>query len=303
MKSLLFFLTLLFLAGSADGQTARGSGEKAIRIGISSRTFDKINRNDAAAALKAWGGAVAREQNLTEQIDVELYDVFEELRDDFLAGRLEAVSITAMDFLRMEIVVDWIFVLATDRGAFVEYVLIVHRDGGLEILEALEERRILLYQGQRMDLARHWLESLQTKLADGPDRPLWSDAIEMRKSSEAIFQIFFRQADAAVVSRESFRLARELNPQLGERLKTLAVSPPFIPAFFIFRPSFEGPRRKRLESAILELHATPGGRQVLTTFQSAKMVKRPFSVLAGTLEFLNEHRPGLDTRSGTGERP
>ena len=97
--------------------------------------------------------------------------------------------------------------------------------------------------------------------------------------SKAILQVFFRQTDAALVTVDAFDLTCELNPQLRRDLVVLASSPPFITAFLIFRPGYR--LREKFETALLDLHMTPGGRQVLTVFQSSRMEKRPISVLDG----------------------
>jgi hypothetical protein len=282
----LWAVVLFLLSGPVN---AGAPSEDRIRVGVSSRTFEKVNRNDAAAALKAWGRTVAKERDMAERVSAKLYDEFEELKTDFLAGSLEAIAVTVMDFPRLGVAVDSVFVLSTARDVHVRYALIVHREGGIEALPDLRGRRVLLYAGQRMQLAGTWLASLGPEIVRRDARSLPVKTAEVENPAQAIFQVFFRQADAVVVARESFALARELNPQVGDQLRSLAVSPPFVPTFFLFRPSFQGPARERLESAVLELHATPGGQQVLTVFQSAKIVKRPFAVLADTLKFLDAH--------------
>jgi hypothetical protein len=303
LKSLLIFLVFFLLAGSTAAQTSTGNGNQVFRIGLFSSTISKINRNDATAALKAWGEAIVKERNIRVEASVKLYDGFEELRKDFVENRLDAISITAMDFPQLKVPVDFIFVISTNAGVNVRYALIVHRESGIETVGALRGRRVAIYRGQRMELANVWLESLLSEIGEnavGPNRPATA---ELENPSQAIFQVFFGQADAALVTRESFALAGEMNPQVGNQLTILAVSPPFIPTLFIFHPTFQGSLREQMESAILELDATPGGRQVLTVFQSNGFEKTPFSVLAETLEFLDDHNRIAESVAPTGDRP
>ena len=104
-------------------------------------------------------------------------------------------------------------------------------------------------------------------------------------------QVFFGQADAALVSKAAFDLACELNPQLTKKVAVLSESPPLITAFFMFRPITNRKESwPKVEKAILDLHKTPGGRQLLTIIQSRKMVKWDPSVLDGTIEFIKKHR-------------
>jgi len=69
----------------------------------------------------------------------------------------------------------------------------------------------------------------------------------------------------------------------------LAVSSEIVPALFYFRPGHTSQARELLEPAILALHESPAGQQVLTVFQCDKMVKLPVSCLDATRELLAEH--------------
>ena len=60
----------------------------------------------------------------------------------------------------------------------------------------------------------------------------------MAKPSQAILPVFFKQAEAALVTRATFDTAVELNPQLGAALRTLSRSPQLIPAVAAVRPAW-----------------------------------------------------------------
>jgi hypothetical protein len=68
----------------------------------------------------------------------------------------------------------------------------------------------------------------------------------------------------------------------------LATSPALIASFFFFRPSYTGAGRQELEAALMDLHTTPAGQQVLTVFQGARMERQPLSCLETTRQLLAE---------------
>jgi hypothetical protein len=83
--------------------------------------------------------------------------------------------------------------------------------------------------------------------------------------------VFFRQSDACLVTTNALELACELNPQLHKDLKILTISPPLISTLFFIRPGCASSVHKTMESALLELHSTVAGQQVLTLFQGSHM--------------------------------
>jgi ABC-type phosphate/phosphonate transport system substrate-binding protein len=133
-----------------------------------------------------------------------------------------------------------------------------------------------------------WLEALlaQQSLAAPPE--FFKATTRAEKPSKAILQVYFRQADACVVTTNVYAVAGELNPQLQRDLRVVAVSPELVPALFYFRPGDKSRAREELEPAILGLHETPAGQQVLTIFQCDRMVKSPTTCLATTRELLKE---------------
>ena len=127
--------------------------------------------------------------------------------------------------------------------------------------------------------------------AKGKFKQKFESPSTVENPSKAILQVFFHQADAALVTTEAFDVACELNPQLRKDLKVLCESPALITAFFIFRPSLGLERNMEVvEKAVMDLHTTPGGRQVLTVIQSSKMEKHPISILDNAIQFVKRYQ-------------
>ena len=286
-------LVLLSIFHMASAWCTESQNAKILHIGVSSTSgFKEINRNDVTAALKAWATTVVKEQGIDEQFDVlMLYGSLEELRAALKEHRLDGITLSVEDFMQLDFKVKDVFILVTDLDPRVRYAVIVQNQGGIARPEDLLAHNLVIAGGDRMDLAQPWLETL---LADHTQagKPPSVHQVKAENPSKAILQVFFRQADAALVIRKSFDLACELNPQLRRNLKVLAESPPFITSFFAFPPgSLSGASIEKLTQAIVNLHTTPGGRQVLTVFKSSQMVRYPASILDDTIQFLkNYHR-------------
>jgi ABC-type phosphate/phosphonate transport system substrate-binding protein len=109
-----------------------------------------------------------------------------------------------------------------------------------------------------------------------------------RKVSAAVLPVFFGQEVMAVVAESGFKTMSELNPQLRRKLRTIAKSPPLIPAILCFREDFSSEEKERLLQALRQLHTTAAGEQVLTIFQSEALVEVDEGALRKTLAFLQE---------------
>jgi hypothetical protein len=287
----LFYISVLFfisLSGNARGITSQETG--VFRIGVSSSGFNEINRNDAAAALKAWAATVAKEQGLQDLFEVTLLPGdFEGLRSALIEGRLNGISLSVAELMDLDLQVTDVYIPVRDKGPETRYALIVHTEGGISDPKNLMTRKIVMESNERMKMALPWLETLLADTGGQTKEPEHPAIVE--NPSKAILQVFFHQSDAALVVAEAFNLACELNPQLRKDLKVLAESPPFIISVFVFPSTFShGKDSEAVERALLDLHTTPGGRQVLTVFKSARMGKYPVSILDGTIQFIQAYR-------------
>lgn len=110
------------------------------------------------------------------------------------------------------------------------------------------------------------------------------------KIPNTVLPVFFRQADACLVTRSSFETMTELNPQLGQQLRILLVSEPYVPVVFCFRDNYQSEVKAQVLKEIENLHLSPAGRQILTIFQIDKLFEQSSSVLDITIALLQEHQ-------------
>jgi ABC-type phosphate/phosphonate transport system substrate-binding protein len=272
----------------------------SFRLGISHASFGTASRNDATAALKAWVASVSKERGLKLDVQVEVFEDEGQLRQA-LSGRLvDALTMTTAEFVHSEQKPEAI-ILPVKGGAFTEqYVLVARRDSGLDDVPALKGRKLVRHNGPATGPALAWLETVFAARGLEPVRQFLSEVTALESPAKAVLRVFFRQSDACLVTTNAFALAGELNPQLLKELKTIIVSPPLIPAVFFFRPDYDGPIRAQLETAILDLHSTPAGQQVLTVFQGSRMERRPVACLDTTIRMLADYerlQPGSPVSS------
>ena len=123
------------------------------------------------------------------------------------------------------------------------------------------------------------------------------------KVSRVVLPVFFGQADACLTSKRGFETMCELNPQVAKDLKSLAISPPMVVTFYVFRKNYQSVHRERLIKALSGLRNSAAGRQFATLFQFEEAVVRDADCLAPALAILDagdraRGRRGLGGRKG-----
>lgn len=292
-------ICLLFLASLAlFAEAFAQENSEILRIGVSVQAVETGNSNDATAALKAWVSTIIKEKKLDNiPAEAKVYESAQEMGAALRENRMEAAALSVEEDLQIGLEPETVLLPARDHGVFTRYVILVHRDSSLASPEKLSPDKLHVYMGPRMSLAVPWVRSM----LNGPPEvhaQSWITGQSGTNTSKAILQVFFRQIQAVLVTRDAFDVSCELNPQLGNDLRVLAESPPFVTSVIMMRPSWRGRFRQTLEEALLDLHSTPGGRQVLTIFQSSRIERHPPSILEPTREFLRKHLPAQGSASG-----
>jgi ABC-type phosphate/phosphonate transport system substrate-binding protein len=254
-----------------------------IRIALSAGSFTGLNHNDVLAAIKTWAKAILKNRGVDMNVETRIIDRPEDLAEALRTGQADAASMAMNEFLELKAKPEFIY-LSSRKSSFMErYVILVHRNSGIANAGDLRGRKLLLYNSPRMSLAPAWVagllglpntESVGMTRTDSPSR--------------TVLPVFFRQADACVVTSNVFEISCELNPQLRKELQVLAISPDVVPTGFFFRTDYTSDARDKLEAAMLSLHDSPAGQQVLMMFQGDGMVKQPISCLESSRQLWEE---------------
>jgi ABC-type phosphate/phosphonate transport system substrate-binding protein len=170
-----------------------------------------------------------------------------------------------------------------------EYVVLVRQDSGLERLELLQGRSLNVLQNPRMSLALIWLDTLLLQARLKPAADFFGRVTSFNKATRVALSVFFRQADACLMTRKSFAVMGELNPQLNKQLRILAVSPEVVASGFASRRDFVSPFRAQLLAEMARLSETAVGRQILVLTQADRIEDHPVSSLDSALELLATH--------------
>jgi len=268
------------------------AGPLTIRLGFSAQTLGEVNETDARAALKVWSQTLGVERGIAVETAPEILIGVEAIKTALLTGTVDAVSMTALEFWSVHKTVHTgAIVLGRIHAEFTEeYLLLVRRDSPAKSLADLRGQSVTLLDSVRTCLAPAWTETLLLEQHLGRADRFWGRITHATKLTRVVLPVFFRQADACVVTREGFRLMSELNPQVGKQLRVLAQSEKLTPGVFCLRGDLTPRQRDKFLAQVATIGDTPAGRQILDLFQAGELMQRPDSDMDSACALLDRHQ-------------
>ena len=277
---------LRLAAASAD---VRPAVTERFRIAVSLRNIgDDVNENDARVALRMWAEAVARQSGLVMEYPPSVVSTTDEIVRLIRQRSVDAFALATDEFLEVAPFVDTGGIIVDDRYAAGgdEYLLLVHQAAPFRTLGDLAGKGMLVERGTRAGLALPWLETELSAAKLRPVAEFFGRVTPTPKPSRVVLPVFFRQTDACLVSRRSFQVMCDLNPQLGKQLRPLITSPKLLPLFLAFHRDCSRQSKSRLISALTNLQSTPYGRQALTFFQCNRLVVADAAIIQRSVDLL-----------------
>lgn len=285
-------LLLVILMSGATAEARDDGARQPFRMTLSASMFRNVNEADLLATMKVWIMTVAEEKDLLVDPHITIQPNLAALAEFGRTHSVDgfALSTPELDVLGREFHFDRLAVGVLGEHIGDEYMLLVHRDGGIERLDQLKASTIYLYDHVRMSLARIWLDTVLLESNLGTTAQFFHSVSLEANIAKVVLPVFFETCMACLVTRTGFEVMTELNPQLKQQMRVLAVSPSLIAGAFAFRSDTESTFRPQFLNAIDRLDESQSGRQLLTLTQADTIEVHPFSVLDDSLALIAKHR-------------
>jgi phosphonate transport system substrate-binding protein len=241
--------------------------------------------------MKVWITTVARERSLPVDPDPNIYVTVEDLVSSTRTNQVDGFGIVVPEYARLRQLMSFDrFAVGVSGGEISEsYILLVRQDGGFEKIEQLQGRSLNVLNTPRMSLATIWLDTILLQAHLNRTTQFFGRITSATKSSRTALPVFFHQTDACLMTRSSFEVMCELNPQMGKQLRILARSQKVVPSGFAFRKDYASPFRAQILTEMARLNESPAGRQILMLTQADRIENHPVSCLDSALEMLATH--------------
>jgi len=264
---------------------------RLFRVGVSIDTLAGANINDARAAYKVWTKEIGRSLGMvrTEMIP-EIFIPSAQMIKMIHEGSVDCFAITALEYAKIADLLDPDAVFIEDYSADgLEYLLVVHSANPYKKVEDLRGSQITTHHHHDTTLLNIWLSLLLANSGLPPLDRFFESQVSRDNLNQVVLPVFFRRTQAAALTRRSFNMAVELNPQLGRDLRVLATSPKVIPMVFCFRRGSDAEGVREFKDAMLKLRTVPAGQQVLELYQIKGYTARQSSCMKGTLEMVHQY--------------
>jgi phosphonate transport system substrate-binding protein len=283
----------LVLFGAALGPASASdvvSTNELVRVNIafSKSMFKDINENDARAAMRVYTKTIGDENALDTSAGAIYLDGTNAIAGALRLKQFDMISLSAEEFLVLEDQgLDGPFLLSqANQSVTEEYVLLVRCDSSIRKLEDLPGHTMAYSNDLRASLVPIWLEVLCRENGLGPMDQVFARVRSSSKPAQVVLPVFFGKVDACVVSRYSWDVMGELNPQLKKQLQAIAVSPAVVPGMSCFRRDFSAVIKQRVLDAATGSHNKPSFKQLMALFKTDELSCEPASVLDSTRQLM-----------------
>jgi len=292
-----FFFTCIFVVFSPSSIAKESS---RLIIGFTGSAFQDVTNTDIRAAVSMLIQKTAFKY--FDKAESHFYENLPEMAADLKSGKTQVLATPVDEFmeLRRMVPIDPILVTSSSGGSDTELLLVVRKDRGIRSLHELKGKSIAIppRNPRCRSLYQVWLESMLNREGFHDMESFFSVVKESKTIAKVIMPVFFRQADACVVSRQVLELSAELNPQLGRELTAIAGIDKLAQGIIAVDRRLPEEDREKIRQSFLTLHQTPDGEQLLMLFKVRKLIPIPSGYLKETeaLYAHNQNRKNRPTR-------
>jgi ABC-type phosphate/phosphonate transport system substrate-binding protein len=265
-----------------------------LSVGFSERAFAGVNHNDAEAAFKAFLAIVGRQRGYNLVTRMETFKNAPDFETAIRRGTLQLSFIPTWDYLDMNIqdFTDPVFVSMVEDGVMDTYLLLAHQHKGLNSLTDLRGKSIAVMEGVNAYLSMNWLEMILLQQKQPKPNAFFGHIEKVSKASSAVLPVFFGKYDGCIVDAASFNTMKELNPQVGMKLRTVVASEPLLSIVACMNKSgwLSARHKEDTRLALGDLHTTPTGQQILTLFRTKKLLPFKSQYMESVKKLKAEHK-------------
>jgi phosphonate transport system substrate-binding protein len=288
--TILLLPTATFGGPPVTGAELQNIIPKVLRVGFSSRVFSDTDPRDAQAAMELWTEELSRSMGIKALPRPIIFRNTADLIEAVNKGELIIVSLPAIDYLKIrdEARLTPSIVSSSNAGKGREFVLITRRDRGISTVADLRGKTINILPAAKQEVSHLWLDVLLMREGKRDRSSFFRQVKETASASQAIMTVFFKQADAAIVSRGAFETSKALNPQIGNQLSVIAESKSLMGDISCIPNMVNDKLKRSIEYAAEHLHESTIGKQIFTLFQIDRTIPFQPSYLDGISDLLRE---------------
>jgi hypothetical protein len=259
-----------------------------IAIGFYTPVFRDVPRADVEVSLRFWTEELGQLVKLKFK-PIRFYDHLEDLKRDMKSGEVNFMVATSMgvaQYFSMDELRDGFSGLKNIPD---HLFLVVRRASGIHSPADLAGKRVAILEGD--ELSEVYLDTLMMKALGKAAATGAPSVTHEKRSSTLVHRVFFNQADAALVRRNTYEAAAAMNPQVGQQLQVLEAYSfkGRSPHIGLFSARVAPQDAQAITSSAMTMGATARGRQVLDIYNADNMVLTKVTELEPFLDLLTQY--------------
>lgn len=286
MKILLF---LFFFAATIIPQKNSTKEMIPITVGFSNYLISQVDAKDATVAIQMWGDELFGNLGLNYFPEIKIYNDNEEFFTAIDNDKIDLVSFLTTEYFEIankEKIEPYLVPVVNGNTGY-EFILVVKKDKGIKSLTDLKNKKLNIQLEAYTTLIKMWIETSLNENGYSSD-DYFSGIKEVVKPSQALFPVFFNQADACIITAKSYELMIELNPQLKNDLIIIQKSPMLVSGIMFIKKNLGDDLKNIIANAAHRLSNSTSGKQILSLFGSEALVKFKPEYLISTKELIDK---------------
>ncbi|MBN2161482.1 MAG: PhnD/SsuA/transferrin family substrate-binding protein [Pontiellaceae bacterium] len=263
--------------------------------------FTGASLTDVQAATKVWIDRLGQEAGICSAGDIIMCSSPDEWRAAAERKEFTMAVISAVDYLALEEegVLEPRFVFDYQAGVGSELVLLAKKGSAVKSLNDLAGCPVLISVNYQQNVPVLWLDELLAESGLPAPEIFLGELKQKEKSTSAVLPVFFGRMPACIVTRNSFELITELNPQVGQQMEVIATSPRYVMTLVCMRSGYDSVFIDRLCESLQTLHKQPEANQLLLTFSVRRFCPFEAAHIATVRELFKQANLREDARDST----
>ncbi len=269
---LLFSFSFIVFAQTNEDKTTEKL--KPYRFIFSVNLFQNISTEDVLASSKILANQIAKKRNIKGEVDIIVYNTEKELIEA-TKTEFDFILISPVDLLTLKKYGNIKPTLVNmTQGLYGNiYYLITNKTDNINSLKDLSKENIKLLARSNGQVPFLWLDKLLRDYKLPPKEKFFRTISFDHKPTNVLLPVFFNKITSAIITKTSYELLCELNPQISKQIKILEVSDPLLFGVICFDPRNKNTEREKLLlDILLSLQNDKNGKQLFELFNVDKLI-------------------------------
>jgi ABC-type phosphate/phosphonate transport system substrate-binding protein len=274
---ILFLVLSTFSLLYCQGAKETNDNKRPVFLGYSSIVFRDSKPQDANAAIIVWTEELRKNLYLDfkQPINLSPYIFYslKEIENALDADKIDILALSTPEYFALKERYNLVPALVglIDDSPYSQYVILVRKDSGFNEIGDLRKKILAQPKDMYHPLINYWISNLLEKKYK-MERDLFFGQLKVEeKESNAVYSVFFKKTDCAIVQKNVFTTLCALNPQIANSIQILDSSPALISLLNVYTKKSENRVKNILHWLGNNIHKSAEGQNIVKLFKVQRL--------------------------------